>query len=548
MSENPEQYWKGKYLKYKMKYLQEMKGGKLTFARCDQWAPQKCGLDCVKNTHILLQKDNSGQEIPICSASTLFSDSQKATVDDFIKNILPYLKVNGQHLENIEENMSVMGAGTFGISIYINDILIKIVRIANVDEVIKELEINIMREYEKKTTREKARDNAREIMKEVVKEITEENSKGYVEQPEKISTVQTNKEIFKESLKISAKDIMRQHITAKTSETAKEIETMFDIMKYQYKNNVNIMPDFYGYITSYYKFDDYAHNGLTGRNNKYILSSLPNKSNVTIELPIETYINPDPSLLFIIQQKATMNATKYFKQQITKNDLIANILKFTEDIIDTLLHLHQIGYIHMDIKLDNIVYDANSKSFKLIDFGLSEKYEYFSEPLYLRKGTPLYWINTNFETTKSFYYDWYCLYLCIMELLYQIRIDEEIGFLYNVAVDNILTIDKEVNKFGIKTVERKSLHTLHKMLSGLFKEKTKDMYNLFTLLELSHYQQLISNDAHLLNENGQLFDYKPKDQEEYEMLIKHVLKLFRSRENTITPVKKSIVSSTRIEK
>lgn len=47
-------------------------------------------------------------------------------------------------------------------------------------------------------------------------------------------------------------------------------------------------------------------------------------------------------------------------------------------MVDALKQLHEIGYIHNDIKLDNICYEpiggTDRYKYRLIDFGLSSKY------------------------------------------------------------------------------------------------------------------------------------------------------------------------------
>jgi protein-serine/threonine kinase len=44
------------------------------------------------------------------------------------------------------------------------------------------------------------------------------------------------------------------------------------------------------------------------------------------------------------------------------------------ELIECVKNLHFIGYVHRDIKLDNIMVDSENH-IHLIDFGLAEKYE-----------------------------------------------------------------------------------------------------------------------------------------------------------------------------
>ena len=47
------------------------------------------------------------------------------------------------------------------------------------------------------------------------------------------------------------------------------------------------------------------------------------------------------------------------------------VLKFTRDILASLLSLHADGLVHADLKPHNILWSGQDKVFKLIDFGLS---------------------------------------------------------------------------------------------------------------------------------------------------------------------------------
>ena len=61
-------------------------------------------------------------------------------------------------------------------------------------------------------------------------------------------------------------------------------------------------------------------------------------------------------------------------KEVTDKQLNNDYIKITNDILSFLYKLHNIGIIHNDIKLDNILYDDINNRYILIDYGLSTYY------------------------------------------------------------------------------------------------------------------------------------------------------------------------------
>ena len=64
--------------------------------------------------------------------------------------------------------------------------------------------------------------------------------------------------------------------------------------------------------------------------------------------------------------------------------------KYARQLFSAIHYMHNRGYIHRDLKPDNILFsDKHQKVIKIIDFGLSTKYKQ-DKPLVTRWGTPHY--------------------------------------------------------------------------------------------------------------------------------------------------------------
>lgn len=114
-----------KYLKYKKKYTSlkntsALNGGAITFIG-------------KQNIHRIVKRhpDSSGVAYELLeSASNLFNDAQRFAIDDMINFVLPFVKVNGKYLGTMaSDDMEAMSVGSFGITIYVGDLLLKILKI-----------------------------------------------------------------------------------------------------------------------------------------------------------------------------------------------------------------------------------------------------------------------------------------------------------------------------------------------------------------------------------------------------------------------------------
>ena len=120
-----------KYLKYKQKYLDKKKkiqanmvGGVLTHNKCDDVFRQACHAvkTCVDNNSFFMV--NGARQ---CTASTVFTQPDLDTIiTTLINKVLPCIKVNGQNLNNIGQNITAMNAGSFSLILNIDDLVVRV--------------------------------------------------------------------------------------------------------------------------------------------------------------------------------------------------------------------------------------------------------------------------------------------------------------------------------------------------------------------------------------------------------------------------------------
>lgn len=74
--------------------------------------------------------------------------------------------------------------------------------------------------------------------------------------------------------------------------------------------------------------------------------------------------------------------------------------KFMKDMLDALITLEKVGVAHRDFKLENVIYDSETETFVLIDFGLACTSENMIERYNRTPGNKLGWSPS---VTKSYY-------------------------------------------------------------------------------------------------------------------------------------------------
>jgi serine/threonine protein kinase len=406
--------WKEKYDKYKKKYLQE--AGKLTFSDC-----KKYSTNCI-SPRILLKSTKENKLVSLESASTQFSPLQEQTIQSFIKNFLPYVKYNGKFIGNVETDLQVMGAGTFGVTIYAHDLLIKIIKL-----------------YEPNDS--------------------------------------------------------QANITSNLKLNASEISVLHDLMSIQTPKN-NIMPNYYGYVSTNKDFPQYVQRGSSRKYGSFHVSIPAKDALITFDTPLVDF-PIDNKLLFVFQHKATMSATDFFKN----NTDVFHVADFIVSMIFKLHELHmKSNYIHQDLKLDNLVYDKKLDQFQIIDFGLSVKFTPKQNYILASGGTPPYFQLTTFQKYRSFYYDWFCLYLMILSIFQVARpaiVRNTVAFqFYNLPSEFSSLNNVVINEYGKTVEEQQKIRDLHHNL--ISKQFTKSQYfwtfyDILNLLFESKLRQPMSN-------------------------------------------------------
>lgn len=406
--------WKEKYEKYKNKYLQE--AGKLTFSDCKKYSTR-----CI-SPRILLKSTKENKLVSLESASTQFSPLQEQTIQSFIKNFLPYVKYNGKSIGNVETDLQVMGAGTFGVTIYAHDLLIKIIKL-----------------YEPNDSQ---------------------------------ATITSN-------LKLNAT----------------EISVLHDIMSIQTQKN-NIMPNYYGYVSTNKDFPQYVQSGSNRKYGSFHVSIPAKDALITFDTPLVDF-PIDNKLLFVFQHKATMSAADFFKNN-------TDVFPVADFIVSMIFKLHELhmksNYIHQDLKLDNLVYDKKLDQFQIIDFGLSVKFTPKQNYILASGGTPPYFQLTTFQKYRSFYYDWFCLYLMILTI-FQVarpaRVRNTVAFeFFNLPSEFSSLNNVVINEYGKTVEEQQKIRDLHHNLISKQLAKSQYFWTFYDILNLlfeSKLRQPMSN-------------------------------------------------------
>ena len=88
-----------------------------------------------------------------------------------------------------------------------------------------------------------------------------------------------------------------------------------------------------------------------------------------------------PELIWSGQQEnsyvvaMTLFCTSIQNSHLRESISIPEVLKLGKQLTSAFKVLHKLGYIHRDVKTENIAFDCKKNSFSLIDFGLAKKYK-----------------------------------------------------------------------------------------------------------------------------------------------------------------------------
>lgn len=74
----------------------------------------------------------------------------------------------------------------------------------------------------------------------------------------------------------------------------------------------------------------------------------------------------------ILDYKTGVPLFDHWKKLRKKSEKVAFTLSLMEQLAELLLFIHEQGFVHLDVKPSNIIYNTESKRFSLIDFGLAE--------------------------------------------------------------------------------------------------------------------------------------------------------------------------------
>ena len=146
-------------------------------------------------------------------------------------------------------------------------------------------------------------------------------------------------------------------------------------------------------------------------------------------------INKKKIKYYAIMKNCGMKLSEYFEIIIERNkkisvkDRLKNLLTIFKECCKTVKIIHDLGYLHLDIKPENFLINDNNQV-KIIDFGFIKKNGYKTDYLF---GTGKYiandWlINLSLEkkTTLEYHHDIFSLGCMFIELLYGYVFGEKI--------------------------------------------------------------------------------------------------------------------------
>lgn len=350
--------------------------------------------------HMLKQKELSTGQLKyeqISATANIFTEGQQKDISILINFILPQFKFqNGPFIgRSIINDIEVRNAGSFGITLFYKDLLIKILKINwdNFMDIVNEIKIILKIFF----------DNAGNV-----KAIPHSINKiyGYI----------TSNTLFFQSVE--------------------RIRPNHNIINF---GKDHIYFKLYDYILSEADLQS-SINNIHLNNAKFMEGGI-----VTLFLDKADYdLSAYKNAVFNLLPDDTM-----------KN---AHMILFVKYMISGLSFFHETNrLIHNDIKLDNIVVKDNGMrmdhpetlgyTFQLIDFGLCSEINNIDHIGSRMGGTPSYYVDTIFMRYTSILYDWYCIYIVLLVMFDIAVIDQQGYFVFTGSTIKVNTINHDGLKY-----------------------------------------------------------------------------------------------------
>lgn len=446
--------WKNKYLKYKTKYLELLNGGNLVFHKS------------IDNKYHLQKIDTkTGIFTSLPSDATKFQLDERNAIEDFVNIILPKVVMNGEPLSpSVSEQIKVMNAGTYGITIYYNDLIIKIITLHG-DEI---------------------RSTAKELF--ILKYLSDGLSLS-------VADIQSDKQYINPLL----------GFTTTNKLLLTEIEKIFT--RYGLELNTFTVPT-----------------------TKYVASK-PTKNSILVipqDITIQTNTQTSDNLLFMFLKKGIRDAMTHFEDKST--NVRQTLPLFINNVCAGLRYTHISGFIHNDIKPENIIFTTSpAPCFQLIDFGLSISHSFASHaPVADGSGSPYMYVSSQFHE-KSYLYDWHCLFISILQVIGAMRIGDTCSLF--VDVDKSKPTKLNENDLN-KCLHLKYIGYIRPfIIQTLQYFGMTDIKTFNTVIVLAHAQEchvsffdlLKPVDIELFDDTGKLHSHIVTSEKSYENLLFEVL-------------------------
>lgn len=430
-----------KYKKYKRKYLDlKQKGGSIVYD------PLICGNSLLKQSI----EDGKLVYYKVPGKGNDFTREQKNDIEVFVNFILPHFKLDtGQTIgTDAIKYLEVMGAGTFGVTVYYKHILMKILKLnfENIDIIANEINAVSYLFFD-----------------------TNGNPKSVPEQLNKvIGYLTSNRELNNKIL-------------------YKKINPEFD----KYSLYMNLPPNNLDLHDVYHSVE----NIIPQENFKLMKGNIAVMFLVKEDMDLIEYME-------IFDRLSSQNKYTVSKKYWQDMYIALHYLNFQEKTIHGDIKLENIV-----VKFNSLQNNLDI-TFKLIDFGVLRKIDNINDVIQHRAGTPVYYGDV-FEYNTSVVYDWYCTLIAylLMTKFLTIRNGEVIleydNTIYNFHdTENFSIIERALKKFfaqGDKLI--KLLLRVYYLI--YFMPTAGDKLNNYITIENKHYTltdwiNLIHNDINAL--------------------------------------------------